>query len=237
MEPVENKNIAEYYNDFLEQQKEEGVNIRHRTIMHYLKKAGLKPHHNVLEIGCGIGTLTSLMQKYLNKGKILAVDISPKSIEYAKKSFENKKNVEFIVSDMQNFSHPTPFDFFVLPDVIEHIPESQHKALFSTIKKMSHQDSKIFINYPSPKSINYFRRTHPEYLQIIDQEIEAQSIIRNVESAGFCLDNFQVYSICNNEEEYVRALFKTDKPLQIITRLSSTDIILKEIKLWFHLNP
>lgn len=73
----------EYYNEYSTRQKKIGVNERHHSILKKLKKTGLKPSDSVLEIGCGIGTFTGLLSKYINKGNVLAVDLSPKSIEIA----------------------------------------------------------------------------------------------------------------------------------------------------------
>ena len=57
--------VKEYYDTFKEHQKKLGINIRHRTILKNLKNAGLKPNSNVLEIGCGIGTVSHLILKQI----------------------------------------------------------------------------------------------------------------------------------------------------------------------------
>ena len=67
---INNKDIPKFYDGFnAESFKKFGINIRHRTIFKNLKTAGLLPSHNVLEIGCGTGPVTSLIAKYCNKGK------------------------------------------------------------------------------------------------------------------------------------------------------------------------
>ena len=90
-------NVSEFYDQYSKQQLNTGVHIRHYTILTRLKKAGLKPNHRVLEVGCGIGTLTGLLGSYLKDGKLTAVDISPESIEIAKKRTKKKKNAEVLV--------------------------------------------------------------------------------------------------------------------------------------------
>ncbi len=77
--------VEKFYNTFKEHQNKLGVNIRHRTIFKNLKKQGLKTDSQVLEIGCGIGTVSSLILKYIIKGKFVGVDISAESILLAKK--------------------------------------------------------------------------------------------------------------------------------------------------------
>src|SRR5437016_5619241 len=129
---IKRKDISKFYDTYnTGQLKKLGVNIRHRTILKNLKKAGLLPRHNVLEIGCGIGTVTSLIAKYCKQGKIVSVDISPETITDAKNIWKDLRNVEFLVSDMSDFKYNMKFDFVVLPDVLEHIPVEQHKNLFA----------------------------------------------------------------------------------------------------------
>src|SRR6218665_3955221 len=101
--PVSRQKVEEFYNTFKEHQVKLGVNIRHRTIFKNLKKYGLKPECNVLEVGCGIGTVSSLILKYLSSGRFVGADISEDSIEQAKKINAAHKNARFIVNDMSRF--------------------------------------------------------------------------------------------------------------------------------------
>lgn len=80
--------VAQFYDEFANNQIKIGVNSRHLSIIDKLIQSGLKPHHRVLEIGCGIGTVSHLIAKKTPKGKVLAVDISPKSIDQAKNLVE-----------------------------------------------------------------------------------------------------------------------------------------------------
>ena len=67
--------------------------MRHRRIFKTLKKFGIRPTDNILEVGCGIGTVSSLIIPHNRKGHYTAVDISPESIAIAKQQYEqNKRN-------------------------------------------------------------------------------------------------------------------------------------------------
>ncbi len=140
--------VSDWYDGFSEIQMDHGINIRHRTIMRAAKTAGYRDGMRVLEIGCGIGTVTSLLAHHNSSGLILALDISPKSVEFAKRNLTHRPNVRFMVSDMSDFQHEGLFDFVVLPDVIEHIPLDQHPKLFGTIAKYMAPDGKILLMYP-----------------------------------------------------------------------------------------
>src|SRR5687767_6513941 len=99
------KEVEEFYDSYREKQKNIGVNIRHRTIFKKLKELGLKPDSKVLEVGCGIGTVSGLIIKHVTAGHFTGADISPESIEMANKLYGGKPNVEFLVNDMSSFSH------------------------------------------------------------------------------------------------------------------------------------
>ena len=220
--------IKNWYNIFSETQVAAGTNLRHYTIFSKLLDSGLKKHHAVLEIGCGIGTLTKLIHSYLKKGELVATDISDESIEIARKRISKSHKINFQVTDMKNFSHPTKFDFVVLPDVLEHIPIEQHSALFDTISKQMHEKSIVLINIPHPKALNFSRSHIPEKLQIIDQSIGADEMIINTYAANLELIDYISYSLFYKETDSVLIRFKK-KSEMTLTKLSKPVIMKRKL--------
>jgi trans-aconitate 2-methyltransferase len=202
------KQVEEFYNTFKEHQKKLGVNIRHRTIFRNLKKLGLKPGSNVLEIGCGIGTVSSLILKHVTQGSFVGVDISNESIEVAKKFNASSKNAEFLVNDMSEFTYKIKFDFIVLPDVLEHIPVEQHNNLFRIISNVSAGNAEVLINIPEPNCLNWARKKNPEKLQIIDQSLSMQDLLNNAYPHGFKLFSMNSYSLQYVEPDYTSVVLK-----------------------------
>ena len=200
--------VEEFYNSFKEHQKKLGVNIRHRTIFKNLKKAGLKPESNVLEVGCGIGTVSSLILSYIKSGNFVGVDISKESIELAQKLYANYKNAEFIVNDMAEFTHKFKFDVVVLPDVLEHIPVEQHNNLFKVLSQVTTSDAVVLINIPEPNCLNWARKHHPEKLQIIDQSLSMQDLLNNTYPHGFKLFSMNSYCLQYTEPDYTCVVLK-----------------------------
>jgi len=204
--------VEDFYNNFKDHQKKLGINIRHRSILKNLKKAGLKSTMNVLEIGCGIGTVSSLILQVITKGRFVGVDISPDSIVQARKLNSARKNAEFVVSDMSDFTHSLKFDMVVLPDVLEHIPVEQHARLFSVLKTHTHSDSLVLINIPEPNCLNWARQHHPDKLQIIDQSLSMQDLLNNVYPNDFELVSLQPYALQFTEADYVSIVLRRKKP-------------------------
>ena len=215
--------VEQFYNTFKEHQKKLGVNIRHRTIFKNLRKAGLKNDSKVLEIGCGIGTVSSLILKYISQGSFVGVDISIESIEMAKILNSQYQYAEFLVNDMSAFTHATKFDFVVLPDVLEHIPVQQHLNLFKVLSAVTTENAIVLINIPEPNCLNWARKNHPEKLQIIDQSLSMQDLLNNSYPHGFKLFSMKSYCLQYKEPDYTCVILKKNMELtnyQIKSKLS-----------------
>lgn len=208
--------VKHYYDTFKEHQKQLGINIRHRTILKNLKHAGLKTNSNVLEIGCGIGTVSNLILKYITEGSFVGLDISPESINMAKNFNSFHKKAEFLVNDMSNFTHKTKFDFIVFPDVLEHIPVEQHANIFETVSKLSSDKAVILINIPEPNYLNWVRQNAPERLQIIDQSLSMQDLLNNSYPYGFKLYSMNPYSLHYNVNDYLSIVLKKDPSVKTV---------------------
>ena len=220
--------IGKWYDDFAEHQERTSVNLRHYRIMEFLVRAGLKKESKVLEIGCGIGTLTGLMAKYLRRGEIVAADISAESVSTARKRLSRNRNVDFMVTDMTDFSHPGTFDFIVLPDVLEHIPLEQHRNLFNTLTNHMHENSVILIHIPHPRALDYLREKSPDQLQIIDQSVEADILTGNAYAAGLELVSYLAYPLFDREHDYAVITFRK-RGAVTLSPLPQSQIIVRKL--------
>ena len=192
---MDNKNVIEFYDNFVDAQQNTGINDRIYGLYNRLIKLGLKSDSNVLELGCGIGVMTYLLSQTVKKGWIEAVEISPESIKFAAKKLK-RSNIYFHVHDIVNYAPSLKkIDFIILFDVIEHIPKEKHNELFKNISKICDDNTKILINIPNPKHIEYDIENQPESLQIIDQPLPLNFIVENLISNDLDLIFFETYSI------------------------------------------
>ncbi|MBK9735605.1 MAG: class I SAM-dependent methyltransferase [Saprospiraceae bacterium] len=197
-----------WYNDFSKQQIKTSINLRHYTLFNKIVNAGLKKESKILEIGCGIGTLTGLLYSYNKFGHIVAADISDESIEIAKRRIGISERIDYVVTDMITFEYKHKFDFIILPDVMEHIPVEQHENLFKVISIHMHPSSKVVINIPHPKAIEFLRKNSPEKLQIIDQPLSADKLISDAYQNNLVLESYNSYSIFNNQHDFAFIIFE-----------------------------
>jgi cyclopropane fatty-acyl-phospholipid synthase-like methyltransferase len=229
---INKENVISFYDQFAEKQAKIGINSRHLSILDIVMEAGLAPTHSILEVGCGIGTVSHLLAYQVKKGEVLAVDISPESISKAKEIWKDQSNLQFEVSDMSDFDKPNKtFDFFVFPDVLEHIPLDQHSRLFQNIQKHSHSESVVIIHIPAPRYLKWMIENEPQKLQVIDQPLDSGDLIKSLTSAGFYLDKMETYSIFFKEKDYQYFVFRATKPLYQSTPRTKWNILKERIKI------
>jgi len=196
------KELIEYYNKFVARQEEFGVNERHKSIVKRSLERGLKSNHNVLEIGCGIGTLTSLLIPELSQGKLTAIDISDESIVTAKKKLGHYSNLTLIDGNAVEYDFKGElFDFIVLPDVLEHIPFEFHNALFNRLNNLLKEGGKVLIHIPNPYHSDWWRALDRP-MQIIDLSVHLPIVIENLKNTGLHITFLEIYSVWLNEGEY-----------------------------------
>jgi len=196
------KDVIDFYNQYTIRQKKHGINARHRSIMDKLVRYGLKPEHSALEIGCGIGTQTKLVARFLRKGRLFSCDISPENIRIAKEELANFRNIILEVADATTLQLKNLFDAIIMPDVIEHIPLELHARMFQNMNKMLKPDGFIFIHIPNPEYLKWCLENRREILQIIDQPIYTNLLLQNLEGTDLVITHLGTYSIWVEKGDY-----------------------------------
>ena len=110
------------------------------------KHAKLTNGLNILELGCGWGSLTLWMAKQYPKSKITAVSNSSSQklhiLEQAKK--RKLKNISVITEDMNTFNPKGYYDRVVSVEMIEHM--RNHKKLFQKIASWLKPEGLFFMH-------------------------------------------------------------------------------------------
>lgn len=202
--------IRDFYDDYVGRMVAVGINDRHHAIVGWLRHFGLRPGHRVLEIGCGVGTVTQLLADVVGpSGSIMATDLSPKSIEAARDRLSGFRNIQYAAGDVLEIEIDGVFDVIALPDVIEHIPIAGHPQLFKRIAKWLAPGGFVLLNYPNPLYLQWLHENEPEVLQVIDQPVHADGLLASCYAAGLYLDFLQTYSIWTREGDYIVAVMKS----------------------------
>jgi ubiquinone/menaquinone biosynthesis C-methylase UbiE len=99
------------------------------------------PGRSVLEVGCGTGTLLSM----LSPARGVGIDHSSKMVEIAAVKFPE---LEFLVADAEEFDPGETFDYVIVPDVVEHIKDVP--AMFRSIRKCCGTGSRVVLTCVNP---------------------------------------------------------------------------------------
>ncbi len=206
--------VAAFYDAFVPQQKRAAFNERHQFLFQLMLDCALDSRSHVLELGCGIGVMTSLVAKVNRQGRVVAVDISSASISEAKRCLPDAPHVELVVGDVVDVAvSGGPFNLVTLFDVMEHVPVERHTALFRNVAHFMSPDSLLLVNIPNPAYLDYLRQNEPETLQVVDQSLPGDQITACAYSSGLRLRFFFTYSLWR-EDDYQIIAFEKDAPFE-----------------------
>ena len=93
------KRSKEDFKDFIKKLELQALETAEERLPLYLE-VGLKDAKNILDVGCGSGTVTKDIA-HLTKGKVIGIDGSGDMIEVAKNILKDYKNVELYVSSAE----------------------------------------------------------------------------------------------------------------------------------------
>lgn len=120
------------------------------------ERAGLKDGMDILELGCGWGSLTMWMGKHYPNAKITAVSNSRTQKEYIDATAKSRgiNNITIITADMNQFSTEKKFDRVVSVEMFEHM--RNHGELLKSVSSWMKDDAKLFVHIFVHKKYLYF---------------------------------------------------------------------------------
>ena len=98
----------------------------------------IPPGSRVLEVGCGLGDLLAAVQPSHGLG----IDFSTAMIGLAR---VRHPNLEFQVGDAVEFSSDEKFDYIVLADLVNDLPDVQ--AVLERLRDVSHSGTRLVLNF------------------------------------------------------------------------------------------
>jgi SAM-dependent methyltransferase len=91
----------------------------------FLKKLFKKEPESILDFGCGVGGNIPYLRDSFKNARLFGCDISPKSVEIAKKSYEYGKFD--VVADADGLKIYKDIDCVFVSTVLHHIPPEEHR--------------------------------------------------------------------------------------------------------------
>jgi len=127
----------------------------HEMLKITCERAGLVDGQDILELGCGWGSLTCFMAQKFPNSKITAVSNSKDQRNFIEQKNDklNLQNIKVITADMNDFSTDEKFDRVVSIEMFEHM--RNYDELLKRIDGWLNQNGKLFIHVFSHKKIAY----------------------------------------------------------------------------------
>ncbi len=138
------------YSNKIKIQKEviSDYNYTYNHLIRFLNEtSGYIDSKNILDVGCGVGTLSLYIAS--KRKKVIGIDISKNAIAIAQKSakFLNLDNcIKFINKDILDYNTNFKFDFILCSEVIEH--NKNVLLMLKKIKTFMKKDGVLFVTTP-----------------------------------------------------------------------------------------
>lgn len=119
------------------------------------QRAELKDGMDILELGCGWGSLTLFMAKKFPNANIFAVSNSATQRAHIEETARQRglSNVKIITADINVFTTDVRFDRIVSVEMFEHM--RNHAQLFEKISGFLKEGAKMFIHIFTHKELTY----------------------------------------------------------------------------------
>lgn len=144
----------------------------------------------ILDVGSADGTFTKIILERSKAGKVIGIDVLPKSVAWAKRRFARSRKMSFRVADAHNLPYTDKhFDAVFCLETLEHVedPVKVVKEMYRVLK----DDGYMVILVPSENLI--FRTLWPFWVMTRGKvwkgthlnKFSADKVLKVIESAGF----------------------------------------------------
>lgn len=182
------------------------LNPRHSVVRRLLRQYASRGAA-VLDLGCGIGITSELAAK--RAGAVVGVDLSPVLIEYARATVPS---ATFEAADITTVELGRTFDVVTLFDVYEHIPVDMRSALWRNIDRHLAPGGRVLMTVPHPAATEQAGATGAGGLQIVDEVVLPNELLRAAEESGLLPLALAVYGVDIDAEYYWLILERRSSP-------------------------
>lgn len=176
----ENTFIQFQYDDLAKKSQDLYANTKYDILESYLRG---QPKLRILNVGCGSGELS--LQLAAHGHEVVGIDLEPAHIDLARRNAaaQGATLCEFIVSAVEDYRSPTPFDCVVSTDVLEHIEDD--REAFARMMEMVRPGGTVMIAVPAgpwlfgyhDEQLGHFRRYSKKSLrELVEPACEVQTL-------------------------------------------------------------
>lgn len=121
----------------------------------YCERAEIRDGMDILELGCGWGSLSLWLAKHFPNSRITGISNSGSQREFISKeaAARNLSNLEIITCDINKFSTEKQFDRIVSIEMFEHL--RNYRELLKKISGWLKEDGKLFVHIFAHREVAY----------------------------------------------------------------------------------
>lgn len=141
------------------------------------------PHspRSILDLGCGRGWLTILLNKH---GPVLGIDPLSAAVERARELFPLLEFRHASMLDLLEDAFTPQFDLIVSSEVLEHVPDPEKPQFFRQMSQLLSRDGHVVLTTPRGELWKAWSARAPERQPVEDWVTESQ-LDRLARAAGF----------------------------------------------------
>ncbi|MBT3690769.1 class I SAM-dependent methyltransferase [Candidatus Woesearchaeota archaeon] len=153
METKKSLDYYDYYNnkDYALKRFKKLSNSNYRKFYaHFYNRVSVKKEMKVLDVGCGVGYFTNLVE--LKGAKGFGIDISKECIKLAKENFKG----EFLEGDITKLPYENNFfDVIHCDEVIEHLSLNEARLMVNEMQRVLKKGGRIYVKTPNKEATGY----------------------------------------------------------------------------------
>jgi SAM-dependent methyltransferase len=176
-ENLNRETVVSYYDEHVKNKLNDYIIVNPRIEYGWktIKKFAPANPKRILEVGCGMGSISARMHKRWPDAVITGMDISTMSIQIATKLFADDK-LNFIESILTPDTFNEQFDLVIFMDVYEHIAVNDRPDVHAALAKILRNKGKIILTVPTPHNLIWSLVNKPETMQPVDEHISYEVI-------------------------------------------------------------
>jgi 2-polyprenyl-3-methyl-5-hydroxy-6-metoxy-1,4-benzoquinol methylase len=193
------------------------------------KAAGNRPGLELLDVGCGSGTLLSLLKR--QGFRVRGVDFSPEAAAIAK----SENGVEVEVGSLEDVQFPdASFDVVTLFHVMEHVTNPRH--VLTEVSRILRPKGAVILQVPNIESWQFKMFRAQWYGLDIPRHVidySKKSMLELMRDSGFLTVRVRQFNLRDNAPALVSSLFPSLDPISRGVRQQKRNTRESPVMAWF----
>jgi len=210
-ENINKESVVSYYDEHVKNKLKDYIKVNPRIEFAWKTITDNAPANplRILEVGCGMGSISSRMSKRWPDAKVTGIDISTLSIQIAQKLFGSTK-IDFRETILTPETFNEQFDLIIFMDVYEHIAVADRPAVHAALLKILRNKGRVILSVPTPHNLKWSLVNKPETMQPVDEHISFEVIGKLASDTGTEVMLYDIKSVWNTGDYAHIVLEKND---------------------------